>query len=420
MFTKKTILLVSPTAPWPPYHGIKRRIYNLARWFKSRGHRVALVAKRAEDCSTAAPELSAIADRIVLATPESYRGLYKTTRRFLVNTLPGPIRERLFLRRAAAVKTRSTKQAGGVSDAPAVLGDPEFKATICPPWFMEVVEQVVRSESPDVLWLEYIYLSPMCDLVGPEVVKVIDTVEVNSTRSAKIGLYAIHDPDARLRADDCTREEEIAHLNRADVVIGILEEDSHMLRDLTDGKTVLTAGMDYEVVPPSTDADPRRLLLVASDNPLNVSGLRHFLEQCWPVIRAAHPDAQLRLVGHIGSAMKERLPGVTGVGPVLFLQEEYSKAGIVLNTTSAGTGLKIKTVEALCHSKPLISFPSGVAGLLGQHPVLVAEDVRGYADEVVRLLGDSMTQNALADAAYTYAKVHFTPDAVYKELTTIA
>jgi hypothetical protein len=42
---------------------------------------------------------------------------------------------------------------------------------------------------------------------------------------------------------------------------------------------------------------------------------------------------------------------------------------VVINPVVAGTGAKIKTIEALCHLRPVVTWPAGVDGL---HPRLAA------------------------------------------------
>ena len=97
---------------------------------------------------------------------------------------------------------------------------------------------------------------------------------------------------------------------------------------------------------------PNTLLVVGSDNPLNIHGLKEFLKISWPIIRNEKHDAILRVIGKIGTNFINEDSRVQIVGWVEDLQREYSQAEIVINPTIAGTGLKIKTVEALCMAKP--------------------------------------------------------------------
>jgi hypothetical protein len=54
----------------------------------------------------------------------------------------------------------------------------------------------------------------------------------------------------------------------------------------------------------------------------------------------------------------------------------------------AGTGLKIKSVEALCRAKPLVAGPNSVEGLLsaGEPSVIMCRIWTTFSDAVITLL----------------------------------
>ena len=45
------------------------------------------------------------------------------------------------------------------------------------------------------------------------------------------------------------------------------------------------------------------------------------------------------------------------------IEKEYAEATVVINPAWIGTGLKIKTVEALARGKALVTTPKGIEGL---------------------------------------------------------
>ena len=66
----------------------------------------------------------------------------------------------------------------------------------------------------------------------------------------------------------------------------------------------------------------------------------------------------------------------------------YRDAALVINPVVAGTGAKIKTIEALCHLRPMVTWPAGVDGL---DPALAARcivvrDWYEFANAVVDVL----------------------------------
>ena len=83
-----------------------------------------------------------------------------------------------------------------------------------------------------------------------------------------------------------------------------------------------------------------------------------------------------------------------------------------------GTGLKIKTIEALARGKALVTTPKGVEGLPDDvmRSALVVDDDGKFAMELNRLLFDKEARQRLSRAAFAFADLHLNKQAVYREL----
>ena len=100
------------------------------------------------------------------------------------------------------------------------------------------------------------------------------------------------------------------------------------------------------------------------------------------------------------------------------LDQVYREASVVINPTVAGTGLKIKSVQALAHGKPLVAWTNGVEGLDydGEPPYRECRSWQEFGDAVVALLRSDEDRRALAERALDYAKREFDAEKVYAEL----
>ena len=101
----------------------------------------------------------------------------------------------------------------------------------------------------------------------------------------------------------------------------------------------------------------------------NSQGIAWAIGYVWPRVRAAVPDAHLRLLG-AGvrpelAALVERSPGVTIAGWVDDLGAEYLRAAVALVSLQQGAGVKFKTVDALVHGLPTITTSVGAEGIAG-------------------------------------------------------
>jgi len=165
---------------------------------------------------------------------------------------------------------------------------------------------------------------------------------------------------------------------------------------------------------PSSAARPRRLLFVASYNDLNVRGLRWFLDEAWPALRAAVPDAELHVCGSIAEKVPSAPAGVTMRGVVPSLRDEYAEARVVIDPVAWGTGQPIKVVEALAHGRPVVSRRAAPRGF--EQAAVVGAEPGPFVDAVRTLLTDDGRWSALARAAVRASAAESAPDVVFAPL----
>jgi hypothetical protein len=211
--------------------------------------------------------------------------------------------------------------------------------------------------------------------------KVIDTIDVFSTKREKVLQYGIDDLDV-------APEEEVRRLQDADLVLAIQDDERRELQRLLPGKPVITVGVDLDVVADREVPSGRSVLYVASDNPLNKKGLKDFLRFAWPRVRREVPEAELILAGSVSHAAPEDIPGVVRLGHVADLDALYARARLVVNPAVAGTGIKIKTLEALSHLRPIVTWPNGAEGLQPELAALclIVSDWYEFAQKVIDAL----------------------------------
>jgi glycosyltransferase involved in cell wall biosynthesis len=202
---------------------------------------------------------------------------------------------------------------------------------------------------------------------------------------------------------------EIQALNRANAVIAIQEGEADYLRRHLSSE-VFCVG---HIPPPNARALPdsrsARLLFVGSANPINIQGLEWFITSVLPKIRAKMPNCELAIVGPAGG--ERRWPnGVIALGQVESLEKAYAEATVIINPVMFGTGLAVKSIEALGFGKPLVTTTAGARGLGSEFSfaVSIAQNENEFVRSVLRLLKnkaerDELSRNGLA-AIHTWRR----------------
>jgi len=208
---------------------------------------------------------------------------------------------------------------------------------------------------------------------------------------------------------------EAALLARAHAVIAIQQEEADWVRATVPDTTAILAPMASPVVAAPAVGDARKLLFVGSNTAPNVHGLKWFLDEVWPQVRRAFPDAVLDVAGKVAEAVPDRPEGVRMLGLVPDLAPLYADAGVVISPLLQGSGLKIKLVEALAQGKACVVTSvtfQGVADLLAD-VVICADQPGPFAAGVVALLDDDRKRLDLAERAHAAAARHFGPEAAF-------
>jgi len=98
----------------------------------------------------------------------------------------------------------------------------------------------------------------------------------------------------------------------------------------------------------------------------------------------------------------------------------YQQNDLIIAPIFSGGGLKIKTVEALCYGKALITTSVGSEGLsLTDDAFLFYDNKEQWIIEIKKLIKNKKQIKKIEDNAYQYALNTFTPEVCYGELTKI-
>jgi glycosyltransferase involved in cell wall biosynthesis len=211
-------------------------------------------------------------------------------------------------------------------------------------------------------------------------------------------------------------------LPRFTYLLAASETDAGLLRTISPGSHVSV----YPNAIPLTPAPARSEedVIVFSGNleyHPNVSAVRYFREEIWPDLRTQWPGLRWRLVGKNPQGVARIVSGDPRIelsGPVDDAILELARAKVAIVPLLAGSGTRVKIIEAWAAGVPVVSTSLGAEGLPAQAGVhlLLADDAAGFRDAVSSLLASPALRDGIGRAGRYLFECEFTWEAAWKNL----
>jgi glycosyltransferase involved in cell wall biosynthesis len=272
------------------------------------------------------------------------------------------------------------------------------------PALQRELDRVLHARRFDVINLEFPYLGH-CDLRqappgGRRPPLVVDSHEIAYDLAQQFA-RAGGNLGRRLYASANGRKlwhEELATYRLADgVYLCSALDQERLLSQVPEARTaVIPNAADveyYQPRPADPPPDGRTVLYfgLLSTVP-NVDGVLHFINDIWPRIAEAHPDAYCKIVG--GRAPPSLLalagPRVEFTGFVSDLRPHLAAAAALVVPLRLGGGTRLKIVEGMAMGKAIVSTTLGAEGIeaVPGRDLLIADEPGAFADAVNRLLAE--------------------------------
>ncbi len=272
------------------------------------------------------------------------------------------------------------------------------------PALQQALDRVLGGRQFDIVNLEFPYLgsfhlrqAPTGERIPPVVVDSHEIAYDLARQFARTGsslgrrLYA----GANWRK---LRREELGTYRDADGVYLCSTVDERRLLDQIPGArtAVIPNAADIEFyLPRSTDPPPDGRTVVyfglLSTAP-NVDAVLHFVQEIWPLITEAHPEAHCKIIGGHPppSLLALAGPRVELTGFVSDLRPHLAAAAAVVVPLRLGGGTRLKIVEAMAMGKAIVSTTLGAEGIeaVVGRDILIADEPAAFGGAVSRLLAE--------------------------------
>jgi glycosyltransferase involved in cell wall biosynthesis len=283
------------------------------------------------------------------------------------------------------------------------------------PAALEAVEKALAAERFDVVVFDFVHAAVLrpAELQGATVCFTHNVEAEIFERHAKTASSA---PLRWLWASQAAKmrrfeREALAKFTR---VVAVSERDAKKFA--ADGLATARAiptGVDLDFFSWQAPAggSPTVVFTGSMDWEANVDGIRFYIEEVWPRVRAQVPNAQLRVVGKNppASLVQRNVPGVSFTGFVDDVRDHVRDADAFVIPLRVGGGTRIKAFEAMAMGLPVVSTSIGIEGLDvddGTH-FLRADGAEALATATLKLIADGGLRLKLSRAARELVEARF-------------
>ena len=285
----------------------------------------------------------------------------------------------------------------------------------CGKELLDAVERLSSTFEYDVALVNYSFVSATFDRMAPYTKKILITHDKFADRNRR--MLAQGFPEASWVSLD-HRGEALA-LRRADVAVALQDEEAETFRALAN------PNCDVQVIGPLPEAQQvsiplhskkLRIGYLGSRNSVNEHSIVAFVKE-WAQHTVLIEGSELVLAGglcvSLSHFMSEELMTIASprmLGEVESLHTFFEQCDVFINPERGGTGIKIKTLDAMAHGVAVLTTVAGGVGIGSRSRFHAASDAAGLADLVLECVRDraivEQVRNDTREAFTNYAERH--------------
>jgi glycosyltransferase involved in cell wall biosynthesis len=211
-------------------------------------------------------------------------------------------------------------------------------------------------------------------------------------------------------------------INDALVTISSYDLDWFKNSGLSIPSISIPAGIDSSLIPVNSQKGGNRIGYLGSlDWAPNLFGLSWFIRNVWPIVSEKVPVPSLHIAGRRGD---ERLlkefsgDNIYFYGEVPDSTEFIDDKTIIICPLFAGSGIRIKIIEAMSRGKVVIATPVAVEGIniRNEENILVADTIQKFADYLTTSLTNESFRVKIGNKAIETVRTNYDIFVISNEL----
>ncbi len=390
------ILQLCNKVPYPPYDGGAIAMLNMAKSFAKNGHEVTMLAMCTDKHRKSTTQIPTDLGRLI-------KFIYID-----INTRISPLK--------LIINLIFSKQ-------------PYIAVRFINKKFAVALTELLQQETFEIIQLEGLYLKPYIPLIRKNHQGILT--------------YRAHNVESEIwhRIADTTSHmfrkwyiKVLAHrlsifekdmINRYDLLIPISANDYSWYQangNNKPGHLTPTGISEENFNPPIKTHHAIDLFYIgALDWIPNQEALLWFIDRVWPTLKEKQPDIRFHIAGRNAPewlARKFKNSSVNFHGEVENAQQFIDSHSLMVVPLFAGSGLRIKIIEAMARSKPIITTKIGAQGLniTPGKEIIIADNAEEFILAINQLLDDSSRADELQKNAFAFARQNFSDEQIVKNL----
>lgn len=290
--------------------------------------------------------------------------------------------------------------------------------------FDQEIQRIVAGRQYEIGIVEHFWCASYCEALAPVCRRTV--LDLHNIESVLHGRCAESEgPVAGLAHrvfQTACRAMEQTWLPRFSEVLTASESDAAIAHAIAPGASVRVYrnAIPWQPMPEPGDEE----VVVFSGNMEyhpNTSAVRFFRKEVWPSLRERWPGLVWRLLGKNPAAVSPFTSGdarIDVVGAVDDAVKELARARVAVVPLLAGSGTRLKILEAWAAGIPVVSTFLGAEGLPvcdGEH-ILLADRAADFAEAVSRLLASKALRRQIGMAGRLLLEKEFTWETVWRYL----
>lgn len=289
------------------------------------------------------------------------------------------------------------------------------------------LDKAIAGKRWDLAIVEHFWCAPYLDRIAAvSDTTVLDLHNVESVLHARCaqvdsGLVAA----GQRRFARCSAALEQRLFSRFSAVLATSQTDAAAARQLSPGTNALVYPNALPAVPvPAVPESPTVVFSGNFEYHPNIDAVEFIAKSIWPHVRRECPGLRLRLVGRGDRFIRHLLPSgldIEVTGPVDDALREIAAARIVIAPLRAGSGTRIKILEAWAANRPVIATSIAAEGLEYSEDcdLLIANEGHLIAGAIAGLNADPAWRRRLAAGGRATFERSYTWQAAWRALDAV-